>query len=62
MTVAAEQQAIRLDAATRLDELRAVAQSLWPDRDDPHVSSELTVVMGQIRQAEQALNNRDVVA
>ena len=59
---AAEQQAVRADAEQRLGELRAVARSLWSDRDDPHVASELSVVMGQIRQAERALNDRDIAA
>lgn len=52
----AEHEAIRDDAQQRLRELRAVARSLWPDRDDAHVASELTVLIGQIRQAENALN------
>ncbi len=40
---ATQQQAIRDDAERRLEELRAVAKSLWVDRDDAHVASELTV-------------------
>lgn len=40
------------DARRRLGELRAVARDLWPHRDDPDVLSELTSVVGALRQAE----------
>jgi hypothetical protein len=52
---AAEASAIRVDAALRLQELRAVRAVLWSDRDDPAVLSELVSVQSQIRSAEQAL-------
>ncbi len=51
----AEQQAIRTDAEKRLKELRARAARLIPDSDDSFVLSELHSVIGQIRQAEEAL-------
>jgi hypothetical protein len=51
----AEVAAVREDASRRLEELRAVAKSLWCDRDDPAVMSELVVVMGEIRGAEREL-------
>lgn len=50
-----ELEAIRLDAQQRLVELRRVAAALWGDRDDPAVLSELTAILGAIRQAEAAL-------
>jgi len=43
------------DAEQRLAELRAVARTLWPDRDDPVVMSELVAVIDQIRCAEDAI-------
>ena len=52
----AQQQAIRDDAERQLIELRAVARVLWPDRDDPLVQSELTVIESQIAAAEAVLN------
>lgn len=51
----AETDAVRTDAEQRLGELRAAARDLWPHREDAAVMSELVVVMGQIRGAEQAL-------
>lgn len=53
--VTVEATAIRADAAARLAELRAVAEVLRPDVDDPLVLSELTTVESQIAACEQAL-------
>jgi len=53
MTGNHEQEAI--DASQRISELKAVARRLWPDRDDPHVLSELHGVLNELRQAEQQL-------
>jgi hypothetical protein len=50
-----EAEAIRADATRQINELRAVASVLWPDRDDPTVQSELTVVLSKLRGAEEAL-------
>lgn len=51
-----EQMAFRAEARQRLAELKRVRAVLWPDRDDcAEVLSELVVIQGQIRQAEQAL-------
>lgn len=58
MTGNREQDAIRVDAEQRIAELRNVARELWRDRDDPAVMSELVGVIGQLRQAEQALQTR----
>jgi len=54
-TTDSERVAIRTNATQRLAELRAVRDTLLPDRDDADVLSELTSVEGQIHQAEQAL-------
>ena len=51
----AEAAAVRADAERRLVELRRVARALWRDRDDPVVLSELTSILGAMRQAEQVL-------
>jgi hypothetical protein len=51
----AEVQAIRRDARDRLNELVAVRDLLMPDRDDPVVLSELTVIESQIKAAKEAL-------
>jgi hypothetical protein len=51
----AEVQAIRRDARDRLNELVAVRDLLAPDRDDPLVMSELTVIESQIKAAKEAL-------
>jgi hypothetical protein len=59
MTAEIEQQAIKRDAGARLLELRKLARALYPDRDDAEVMSELTVVIGQIRQAERELGTRN---
>lgn len=50
-----ERAAIVADASQRLAELRRVARQLWPDRDDPRVTSELVNVVRQIRQVEAEL-------
>ena len=55
MTVA-EQRAVRADAEQRLSELCAVRDVLLPDRDDPEVLSELTVICSQIEAARGALD------
>ena len=47
--------AIQTDAQERVNELKAVAKRLFPDRDDPQVLSELLSVMSQLRQAEGEL-------
>ena len=51
----AEQTAVRADAERRIAELRAVARTLWTDRADPAVQAELVRILGQLRQAEDAL-------
>lgn len=55
VTTPTEQEAIRVDAEQRLDGLRQAAVRLWPHREDAVVCSELTVILGQIRAAEQEL-------
>jgi hypothetical protein len=55
MTANTERAAIMQDAHTRLGELIAVRDVLMPDRDDPEVLSELTMVESQITCAERAL-------
>jgi hypothetical protein len=50
-----ETAAILADAKARLKELRAVAETLRPDRDDPQVLSELVTIESAIRAAEAAL-------
>jgi hypothetical protein len=55
MTPSAEVQAIRSDARARLNELVAVRELLLPDRDDPLVMSELTVIESGIRAAKEVL-------
>ena len=57
-----EREAACDDARRRLAELRAVARALWPDRDDPDVLSELTAIVGAIRQAERQLKAADRAA
>jgi hypothetical protein len=52
---ASEASVVRVDAALRLAELKAVRDVLWSDREDPAVMSELVTVQSQIRSAEQAL-------
>ncbi len=55
MTDHPETDAIVRDASARLAELRAVRAVLEPDKDDPMVMSEITVVESQIAHAEKAL-------
>ena len=55
ITNTAERDAIRADATRRLPELRNAARRLQRDQDDAQVLSELTVVRGQVRQAEAIL-------
>ncbi len=50
-----EADAVMADAEKRLAELYAIRGALLPDRDDPHVLSELTSIDSQIRSAETAL-------
>ena len=50
-----EKAAIITDAQIRLKELKAVAETLRPDRDDPLVLSELTTIESQISACEKAL-------
>ncbi len=57
MTALSEHDAIRRDAEQRLAELRNVARTLWPDRRDPRVLSDLLTVLSQMRAAEQALHD-----
>jgi hypothetical protein len=52
---AAEASAVRVDAALRLGELKAVRDVLLPDADDSYVQSELTTIDSQIAAAEKAL-------
>lgn len=51
----AEHHAVRTDARARLRELTAVRDLLIPDRDDPAVMSELTVIQSQIDAAKETL-------
>lgn len=37
----------------RVRELRAAIRSLWPDRDDATVMSELVALMAQLRRVER---------
>lgn len=48
-------RAVRTDARARLRELTAVRDLLIPDRDDPAVMSELTVIQSQIDAAKETL-------
>ena len=50
-----ERGAIVAEASQRLAELRRVAADLWPDRDDPLVTSELVAVFRQMRETEAEL-------
>jgi len=52
---AQERRAIRADALDRLSELHAVRAVLLPDKDDPHVLSELVSIESEICAAEAAL-------
>jgi hypothetical protein len=47
----------RSDAAQRLAALHAEHRALWPDRDDPAVLSELTIVESRMLSAQQAITN-----
>lgn len=53
-----EHDALRVDAEQRVTELRAVAKTLWPDRDDAQVLSHLLSVLSQLRAAEAALKQQ----
>ena len=55
-----ERDALVRDARQRLAELRQVAETLWPDRDDPQVLSELTAIISQIRAAEAAIRTGEL--
>jgi len=50
-----ELRAIVADGRARCGEYRRVLRSLWPDRDDAAVMSEIVWVLGQLRQAEMAV-------
>lgn len=52
----AETAAIATDAGRHVEELRAAARRLWPDRDDAAVMSELVSVLGELRVAEDAID------
>jgi hypothetical protein len=43
------------DIHRRVRELTAVCAALWPDREDPRVMSEYTVMRDQLTVAEQEL-------
>lgn len=53
-------QTERPDAEVRLRELRAAIAALWPDRDDAGVISELTVLVAELRRAEQGVTRGHV--
>ena len=50
-----ETATIVADAHIRLKELKAVAETLRPDKDDPIVLSELVTIESQIAAAERVL-------
>jgi hypothetical protein len=54
-----EREAIRDDAKLRATELLRVAATLWVDRDDATVMSELVVVLGQLRLAQETIKALD---
>ncbi len=44
--------------AERMRELRTAISVLLPDADDPRITSELVVLMAELRRAEQAAGLR----